>query len=292
MEEKDNLREPTFSGHFKASAVFVLISIVIMFLFVEVRVRNLYSKMTIDTTIVGVPVSSDRDLGGDLGAVSVDIELHGGFLPPAVIGEKYEHDLFLRNLGMMMAGELSLIDSIESDDWRNRIVFRIETDGSQESVPPGITLSSDGILGGVPVASGTYRFSVVAMTRDRLQSTRRQFRLSIDDRRSLIARPEMVPPFIISFARVPIDSILPDATNGRFYSAELLPMVQLINAGGRRKSDLIWLVESGSLPDGLLLDPLAGVISGTPLSRGRATFYVRASVQGVAAAQLFELNVN
>jgi hypothetical protein len=108
------------------------------------------------------------------------------------------------------------------------------------TLPPGIALSSNGSLGGMPTAVGTYSFTVRASTA-----------VSAGTRTYVL--PVAEPPLTITPSR------LFPATPGVFYS------VPLQASGGT--APYKWSLSSGSLPDGLTLGSdgtLSGIAGGAP----------------------------
>ena len=108
------------------------------------------------------------------------------------------------------------------------------------SLPPGLTLSSDGTLSGSPSQPGEFTFTARASD-------------------SLGFRAER--PLTITVLEVPriLTASLPDGRVGQAYSAGL-------SASGR--APFTWSLSGGSLPQGLSLNAQTGAISGTPLQHG------------------------
>ena len=138
------------------------------------------------------------------------------------------------------------------------------------SLPPGLSLSNDGVITGVPSASGTFLFTVRVRDSDSQTATR-----------SLQMR------IVSSALRITSTSPLPSGVVGTAYSQSLTA------TGG--SPPYAWSLLSGSLPPGLpglSLSP-AGVISGTPSAAGTFNFTVRV-IDGTAqtASQTFELLID
>lgn len=108
------------------------------------------------------------------------------------------------------------------------------------SLPPGLTLSSDGTLSGSPSQPGEFTFTARASD-------------------SLGFRAER--PFTITVLELPriLTASLPDGRVGQAYNASL-------SASG--KAPFTWSLSGGSLPQGLSLNAQTGAISGTPLQHG------------------------
>ena len=115
------------------------------------------------------------------------------------------------------------------------------------SLPAGLDLGSNGLIGGTPTSPGSFNFT--AQVTDSAQRTAsRVFDITIDPL-----------PLTITTA-----SLLPTGTMERDY-----PQQQLVATGGTLP--YTWVMNAGSLPAGLDLDS-SGVISGTPTSSGNFDF--------------------
>ncbi len=121
---------------------------------------------------------------------------------------------------------------------------------SAGALPAGLSLSSAGVLSGVPTASGVFSFTVTAT--DSASQTGRQ------------AYTVTVAPPTISLA----PASLPNASAGSAYS-------QSFTAGGGI-APYSYAVTAGALPAGLVLSS-AGVLSGTPTAAGSFSFTVAAT---------------
>jgi hypothetical protein len=116
---------------------------------------------------------------------------------------------------------------------------------SGSSLPPGLSLSAQGVINGIPTAAGSYSFTVVA--KDASNGTdRKTFTLLVTN-----------PLTITTVSAV-------DGVRGTAYS-------QAFGATGGTPA-YTWSVASGSLPPGLQLDSATALISGTPAQTGIFTF--------------------
>jgi sugar lactone lactonase YvrE len=118
-------------------------------------------------------------------------------------------------------------------------------------LPPGLTLSSGGLISGTPTTEGTYYFIVRVDSGDQFDT--QQY--------SIIINPTSAPqPLQIT------TTSLPSGVQGYSYGATLEA------TGGVWPRT--WSLAGGSLPPGLSLDS-GGVISGTPTAEGTSSFTVR-----------------
>ena len=117
-------------------------------------------------------------------------------------------------------------------------------------LPPGITLSTSGIVSGTPTQSGSFPFNV--RLSNGIDSVTRTFQIDVFD------------------IQVTSPSILPEATQNQPYS------VTLTATGGAAPYTFASCQGctggATNLPSGLQLDPATGVLSGTPLSVGPWSF--------------------
>ncbi len=120
------------------------------------------------------------------------------------------------------------------------------------SLPPGLNLSSNGVIDGTPTSTGNYTFTVRVTDEDG-RSTSRTFYLDVYD----IGE---------TFLTITSNTTLSRGRKGSAYS------VTLSASGGRKPYR--WSRISGSLPPGLRLSS-DGVISGTPASTGNYMFTIR-----------------
>jgi hypothetical protein len=120
------------------------------------------------------------------------------------------------------------------------------------ALPPGISLSSSGLLSGTPTTVGAWTFTVLAKDGNRQDTT--QYTLTVLEQlvasAGTLQRSEMGRPFAFT----------PSARGG------LAPYA--------------WSLASGALPTGLTLDPATGAIRGTPLAAG--AFPVQLQVKDAA----------
>src|SRR5690606_7086476 len=130
-----------------------------------------------------------------------------------------------------------------------------------DTPPPGLTLAPDGTLSGTPASDGSFAFDIFAT--DALGATGSRA-YSLD-----------VAPPVIAIA----PASLADGAVGTPYNA-------IISASGGLAPYTFENI--GDLPDGLSLDALSGVLSGTPTTEGSFSFSVQASdADGHSAVQAY-----
>mgnify|MGYP000622147679 CR=1 FL=1 len=133
------------------------------------------------------------------------------------------------------------------------------------SLPPGIALTSAGVLTGTPGVIGTYTFTVTVYDSTE-RSDSRTFTLAI-----------LTPLSIVT------GSPLPNGAVGVSYS-------QSLGATGG-STPYTWSVSAGQLPPGLFINP-NGVFTGTPSADGIYAFVVQVrDSAGLIASKLFSLTI-
>ena len=119
------------------------------------------------------------------------------------------------------------------------------------NLPDGLTLdSSTGVISGTPNTAGTFNFTV--KVDDGFQNYEKSLSITIYYESLTITTTS-----------------LPDGAVGTLYTANLTA------TGGRGESYYTWSIASGTLPDGLTLDPSTGVISGILGTGGTFNFTVK-----------------
>jgi hypothetical protein len=133
------------------------------------------------------------------------------------------------------------------------------------ALPPGLILSTDGVISGTPTQSGSFTVTITATDAVGCQGSR--------------IYSVVVNCPVITIA----PATLPGATRGLFYN-------QTITASGGT-APYTFAVVSGSLPTGLTLSP-AGSLSGIPTMAGSSTFTIQATdAAGCVAARTYTLTV-
>lgn len=136
------------------------------------------------------------------------------------------------------------------------------------AMPPDLGLSSTSsggvtraIIGGITNSVGVYTFQITA-THPSGVSTTRQYTITV-----------------IGIAT----SGLASGTVGTPYSETLTAAGPVVNP--------IWSAPVGALPDGLVLDAITGVISGTPTTEQTANFAIRMNAMGVSCTRIFSITI-
>lgn len=123
------------------------------------------------------------------------------------------------------------------------------------TLPPGMTLSTSGVLAGTPSQSGTFSFTTSATDSETTPVT-------TNKALSLVVQAAALPSLSIT------TTTLANATSGSAYSTTLSA------SGGQ--SPYKWSLASGALPAGMTLSTL-GVLAGTPSQNGTFNFTVSAT---------------
>jgi hypothetical protein len=216
----------------------------------ELKTGNLPAGLQLSEAgvIAGVPTTTgevsfevqatDQSGQSTVAALSIDIDpppqltiLSPSALPVAAIGVPYRF-------------EFRAVSGTAPYFWVKKKKAKFGT------LPPGITLSSDGILSGTPTTQGSFNFTVILN-----DSAERQAKkpLTID-----VGPPP--PPLAIR------TESLPQALQG-------LPYTGVLEAAGG-VGPYTWRIETGALPDGLTMSP-GGIISGRATTTGATSFVVR-----------------
>lgn len=120
------------------------------------------------------------------------------------------------------------------------------------ALPPGLSLdANNGIISGTPTTAGTYGFTIQVM--DSLQ--------------------------VIATSQFAVVSPPPSGTAGFGYSLPISVPDTPPDSSGGTPSCSNYEIVSGTLPDGLTLDPTTGIVSGTPLIGGSYTIIVQCMLE-------------
>jgi len=134
-------------------------------------------------------------------------------------------------------------------------------------LPVGLSLSPDGGISGTPATAGDFTFGI--LIRDASGSS---------SNASLTVPVAPAPGLSI------VTISLPGGATGSAYAQTLAAI------GGR--PPYTWAVSSGTVPNGLNLNPLSGQISGTPTIQGTGFFVVRVSDSaGSTASSYFGISI-
>jgi hypothetical protein len=144
------------------------------------------------------------------------------------------------------------------------------------ALPPGLSLSSGGLISGTPTTAGDYLFWVAMRDIPSWEggppwcsddeSTERQFEIVIVQGIQIVQRQSTLTP----------------AQTNTPYSLQLTT---------NSSAAVTWSVVSGQLPAGLTLNTTSGLISGTPSATGDFSFKIQASSGSQTDSQTYNLSV-
>ncbi|MFN0170597.1 MAG: putative Ig domain-containing protein [Bryobacteraceae bacterium] len=135
------------------------------------------------------------------------------------------------------------------------------------SPPPGLSLSSSGLLTGTPTTAGTFSFSVAA-----------------SDTQSSVSPAKPLDVTIVPALTITSPPSLPGGTATQPYSYSFVP------SGGT--GPYTWSISKGTLPAGITLNPADGTLKGTPTEGGTFQIEVRVTDSlSQTAASPFTLNI-
>ena len=134
-------------------------------------------------------------------------------------------------------------------------------------LPVGLSLSPDGGISGTPATAGDFTFGIL-----------------IRDASGSSSNASVTVPVVPAPGLSIVTLSLPGGATGSAYSQTLAA------TGGR--PPYTWAVSSGTVPNGLNLNPLSGQISGTPTIQGTGFFVVRVSDSaGSTASSYFGISI-
>ncbi|MGZ4411063.1 MAG: Ig domain-containing protein [Gaiellaceae bacterium] len=121
------------------------------------------------------------------------------------------------------------------------------------TLPPGLQLSTAGVISGTPTSAGSFAFTVKAKDRSSNRVATKAFTIDV------------VTPMALTVPAVP-----------RAEVGSPLPTITPTASGGLTSKPYAWSLASGTLPSGLAMNPATGAISGTPAAAG--SFALKLSV--------------
>ena len=156
------------------------------------------------------------------------------------------------------------LGSSEADAPRNWIV-------SSGMPPAGIELTRDGVLRGTPTTAGLSMFTVSAEDATG-RSGSRTYQLEVEP---------AIPLFRLQITTrtAPVSGRV-----GEAYPAQIF-------RSSRTGSAIRWDAGSGALPPGLALDPMSGVLSGTPTTAGTFSFRLKVLDAVTGDSDVFETSI-
>lgn len=186
--------------------------------------------------------------------LAVTVGLGSATPPQALVGQPYSYDL--KPL-LSVTGDSAYTDSA--------VTWSVVS----SSLPSGLALTSDGVIGGMPTAAGTGSITARAAYKGVSgQQTYQIVTLAIT-----VSLSAATPP---------------QALVGQTYSYDLKSLLSVTGDPAYTISAVTWSVLSSSLPAGLVLNS-AGVISGTPTASGTGSVVARATYRGTNGQQTYQV---
>jgi YVTN family beta-propeller protein len=186
---------------------------------------------------------------------SVSTTVHGP-IPPTIITEFFPEPA---QIGQAYSGQVRINGGMMPMNW-------IITSGT---LPPGLRLTTQGVISGTPTSAGNYTFTVKVTDGNSLSSSK-QLTLVVNGTTatgsgsSNSGGSSTSPPISV--------------TSGNDQAARLgQPYHQTLQATGGQ-TPYTWSIVGGTLPVGLTMNPNTGVISGTPSQTG--VYHVTIQVKG------------
>jgi hypothetical protein len=187
-------------------------------------------------------------------SLAITVSLNPATLPQAIVGQAYSYDL---KPMLSVSGDPAFNGS--------GVTWSVVSG----SLPAGLSLTSDGVIGGTPTAAGNV--AIIARASYRGVNGQQTYQVV-----SLHITVSLNP------------ATLPQAIVGQAYSQDLKSMLSVSGDPAFNGSGVTWSVVSGSLPAGLSLTS-NGVIGGAPTAAGNGAIIARASYRGVNGQQTYQV---
>lgn len=139
------------------------------------------------------------------------------------------------------------------------------------ALPPGISLSANGLITGTPVSAGTSSF---------------QLKATYKSKEGLQSYQIVVADLTVSLAA----ATLPTGTVNTSYSYDFKPLVSVIGDPNYSASNVTWQL-TGSLPAGISFNAATGTLFGTPTVPGNASLSLKANYGSKYAERSYAIGV-
>jgi large repetitive protein len=151
------------------------------------------------------------------------------------------------------------------------------------TLPPGLTMSRDGVISGVPTSAGFTRFWI-----HNHDLTQAQGGPSWCQRDDVSEREFSI--FVDPGLAIVNESVKPGSVGQPYAETLTAKQVRSLNPPTGTDVQATWSLQSGALPPGLVLSP-QGLLTGTPTAEGSWDFVIRAQSGSAIASQDYELAV-